>query len=82
VGADFVKDNLEDKELKNWIIPSFTTTTTTDRISGSILLMGMSLSLLAAFNSFPANSNISASMKNYFSYEYVSTAASHMSSRV
>ncbi|KAI6762617.1 hypothetical protein HG530_008597 [Fusarium avenaceum] len=38
--ADQISKNVKDPELRDWILPSFTTTTDTDRVVGSVLFMG------------------------------------------
>jgi len=38
--GDFIDDNIVDKELKEWMTPAFSTTTETDIVVASILLMG------------------------------------------
>lgn len=37
--ADLLDENLVDKELKNWILPTFSTTTTVDRTVSAMLMM-------------------------------------------
>ncbi|SPJ78284.1 uncharacterized protein FTOL_06673 [Fusarium torulosum] len=38
--ADEISKNIKDPELRKWILPSFSTTTETDRVVGSVLFMG------------------------------------------
>lgn len=38
--GDEISKNVKDPELRDWILPSFTTTTDTDRVVGSVLFMG------------------------------------------
>ncbi|KIL85304.1 hypothetical protein FAVG1_11259 [Fusarium avenaceum] len=38
--ADEISKNVKDPELRDWVLPSFTTTTDTDRVVGSVLFMG------------------------------------------
>jgi hypothetical protein len=38
--ADVMSENIKDPELRDWILPSFSTTTDTDRAVGSVLFMG------------------------------------------
>nr|CEG03389.1 unnamed protein product [Fusarium acuminatum CS5907] len=38
--ADNISRNVKDPELRDWILPSFSTTTDTDRVVGSVLFMG------------------------------------------
>ncbi len=38
--GDFIDDNIVDKELEEWMTPAFSTTTDTDIVVASILLMG------------------------------------------
>jgi hypothetical protein len=49
--AQLIGANLRDPSVRDWIVPSFSTTTENDRVIGSMILM--------------------ASMKQYFSYEFV-----------
>ncbi|KAF9025225.1 hypothetical protein BDZ89DRAFT_1068424 [Hymenopellis radicata] len=37
--TDLMVDSLKDKDLKNWVLPAFTTTTTTDTIIASVVMM-------------------------------------------
>ncbi|KAG5660396.1 hypothetical protein KAF25_003002 [Fusarium avenaceum] len=38
--ADEISKNVKDPELRDWVLPSFSTTTDTDRVVGSVLFMG------------------------------------------
>lgn len=39
--TDLIDQNIVDPELRSWILPSFTTTTNTDQVVASVLMMGM-----------------------------------------
>ncbi|KAF1969317.1 hypothetical protein BU23DRAFT_601670 [Bimuria novae-zelandiae CBS 107.79] len=38
--ADLIHKNIKDAELRDWIMPNFTTTTDTDKVAASIIMMG------------------------------------------
>jgi hypothetical protein len=40
--GELLKKNVKDPELREWIVPGFSTTTETDRIVGSVMMMGKS----------------------------------------